>query len=431
MLRPGRPRKVRENNSSEPVHELLNEHRHLFTSEQGNPEENSDKSNRSEEPQDNPSISVENRVPRNDERAISPLDSEPSESTYFHRHRDATDTGAAINDDEYTAAPTTSHPGSATIGSRRQRKIPAYLQDYEHGVDHAHSLTCTRIRQQHTVSALHTSDFDSGIINLNYFDPASDEMASEQLNQAEMPIDILEEGEVMDAVMDTTVAPEETKRTLSGSSIDRMQVRDKTVAKVASLFETLLLDNKCSKKRCTYESNNRERMKIHSEAHYLIYVAPCTFFSSNRDSVKRHVRKQHQADETITQVDRKHWSTLRKQYTGLPVHWPKCPVAAKEHCLCRPAEKEKSNIIQLKRVDTSRSALRGNDTREMYRIPRRTDQPVSKRPSNHPDEEIPRKRRRLSDDLATLQQHLTQLRSLVSYLEAQASCTLNELRKLQ
>ena len=162
-------------------------------------------------------------------------------------------------------------------------------------------------------------------------------MAQEKLNQqAEAPMDILEEGEVVDAVLN------EPRHSLSDSSVDVMEVHDKTVAKIADLYETLLLNSQCNKRKCTYESTSRDRLKIHAESHYIIYVAKCTFFSSCRDSVKRHVRRQHLEDETILQVDHKNWSHIRRANHGLPKHWPHCSVAAKEHCLCKTPQTEKN-----------------------------------------------------------------------------------------
>ena len=213
FLRPGRPKKVRENNSSELIQELLNERRNSQTNEQGNSEEKDSSLDRSDRPQDNIDISMEHRHRDNSEETTAPDNIDDRGLPESPELRASHNAGVPANDNLGIEV-TVDSPGSeAVIGSRarRTRRRPTHLQDYELDLDLNHSFSCARVSNTQIAALDTTNYFNSDII-----------MAQEQiLQQAEAPIDLLEEGEVVDAVLD------EPKHSLSGFSVDVMEVDKK------------------------------------------------------------------------------------------------------------------------------------------------------------------------------------------------------------
>ena len=407
LLRPGQSRKVRENNSDEFTQELLIEKRNNTGNPMELPEESSDNLDRSVEPQSNVDISMGNEIRENIVSSRNNRDFENLGQSEAHRQRVPIDASCPMETDEHVRT------DSEATNSRpqRERRRPAYLREYDVGEPLAHSLSCTTVRQTFSDPTSSTKLTDS-----QHFGT----MAQQQLINPEPVLDILEEGELLE--------PQEPRLTLSGASVDNVEVSNGTIDKIAELFDQLLLEGKCDKRKCDYISANRERQKIHAESHYLIYLAPCSFFSSCRDSVRRHQKKQHEGSTTaITIVDRRNWKRIQATREGLPVNWPKCPVASKDFCACQPSKPPKVKVIPTyvrKMTDPMRLSIKKTGDFRTARQPRE-----QKRPRDTA-QAVPDKRRKLSADLDGLESHISRLQDLLSYLQHQAAETLAQLRKM-
>ena len=298
---------------------------------------------------------------------------------------------------------------------QRERRAPHYLRDFVATVGHLPGTVCTVKTCAHQLY--------------------SREMAQrpgEKLVRPEVDIlDVLEEGELPD-LFDAEPKNMETEQVakdpepefvLNGHSVDYSEVRSKTISKIRELYNDSILAGRCQKQDCTYETTSVERMKVHSESHYIIYVSPCTFFSSCRDSVKKHMRRQHPGApvSTVTQVDKRHWAGLRLEMPSLPCNWPRCPVAAKDYGACIPPSLPTYRITQ-----PSSTSLRIRRTGEF-----RSKKETRKRPAvaDEGANAIPTKRNRLAKQLSDLESYINSLKGLIRYLEGQAVDLLGRIRK--
>ena len=151
-------------------------------------------------------------------------------------------------------------------------------------------------------------------------------MAQAQLKD-ENVLEVMEDGELTQSELEDCLDdPEVPIKTGTGETIDRLFVAPATRARITRYFEQDKAAGICQLKGCTYTAPNDAAFYKHVEAHNLIYVCKCAYYSSIRDTTTRHVRKAHPNEQVIiTQVDRRNWEELRKHIQGLPRHSPRMP----------------------------------------------------------------------------------------------------------
>ena len=379
LLRPGRPRKVRadnsENNSSDHLLELMQNQR------RGEIENTADVGEK------------DTQLDRCDDRA-------PSE------HGEPCDNACVENEisKEESAGPSGDHP-------QRTRQTPRYLQDFDLTASTVHLCTsCERVN-----------------IGNNYSQKMAQAPGQPLIKPAEI-LDILEEGELPE------VKEDGPKYHLNGNSVDTINVTDRTVSRISELYEQLVIEGRCTKRDCQYQSGSRERLKVHAESHYIIYVAQCSFFSSCRDSVRRHQTRRHpDSCEAIIQVDRRSWSSLRLEMKKLPSAWPTCPAAAKDYCSCVPASLEESRDRYRSMASSSRPTqikiCRVKEPDNSDNRVRQTERGGYKRKAEERSSQVS-KRQRLVRELDAVESHINQLKSLIRYLEDRAVSVLANIKRL-
>ena len=230
---------------------------------------------------------------------------------------------------------------------RRTRNLPPRLADFELSTTNCNAVIGTAVVR--TVQFRHSTSPPAKPVQHPQY---STSMAQKHLDV----LQVHEEGELseMSSEGEAEESRERTGRdtvTLSGSRVDKVYVSEETVEAISYLFRQSKPYGGCQRRGCRYASRTPERLLIHLEQHYIVYAWKCGFLSSSRDSILKHVRKQHKGSRgPVVQLDRDNWEKGTELIPNLPLECPLLPMLFKPaHVPCVPGFKRTDSVKSSKR----------------------------------------------------------------------------------
>lgn len=126
----------------------------------------------------------------------------------------------------------------------------------------------------------------------------------------------------------------------------------------------------CIVPRCNYkckkeQRKNAEKLKIHLERHWMLYVCNCGFYLSCRDNTVKHMKKVHHNKDPIFAVDSSKYQKFKNEHPdvpAIPAEFPQLPVKSKCHTgPCTPQIKSPTKPKKQKGKNKSKSNANGNN----------------------------------------------------------------------